>query len=289
LTGLYFERFGITLDREYFGTLTATLIPPSVAIATNIIEALLAVRQGVKSLSLGYAEQGNRAQDIAAVRTLDRMARGAITNLGYKDVQVTTVFHQYMAAFPETRERSQELIYNSAQTAALSGAARVIVKTAVESQRIPTLEDNIHAINLVMRGAAEADPATRDEARIGEESNIIEREVEAILESVLLCGKGSLAEGVVEGFRRGYIDIPFSPSVHNRGEVMTARDAEGAVRFVSTGQLQFGRELREFHRDKIQERRRAEGSLTEGQNYLLVEQDVLQIARGRYEGWPLGG
>ena len=37
-----------------------------------------------------------------------------LLNLGYKDVAVNTVFHQYMAAFPETQKRSRELIYNSA-------------------------------------------------------------------------------------------------------------------------------------------------------------------------------
>ena len=60
LTGLYHKEFGVVLDREFFGTLTATLIPPCIAIVTNILETLLAVRQGVKCVSLGYAEQGHR-------------------------------------------------------------------------------------------------------------------------------------------------------------------------------------------------------------------------------------
>ena len=287
LTGLYHERFGITLDREFFGTLTATLIPPSLAVAVNVLESILAVRQGVKCLSLGYAEQGNRVQDIAAIRTLRHTVETYLRNLGYKDVQVSTVFHQYMAAFPETHERAEELIYNSAVSAALSGATRVIIKTAVEAIRIPSLEDNVHAINLVRRGVADAGAAWADELLIAEERDVIGREVEAILGSVIMCGRGSFAEGIVEGFRRGYLDVPFSPSVHNRGEVSTARDTDGAVRFLSCGQLQFDRELRDFHRDKMEERRRAEGLYSEKQNYLLVEQDVLQIARGQYEQWPL--
>jgi methylaspartate mutase epsilon subunit len=287
LTGLYYERFGIRLDREFFGTLTATLIPPSLAIAVNVLEAILAIRQGVKCVSLGYAEQGNRAQDIAAIRTLRRIAETYIRNLGYKDVQVATVFHQYMAAFPETHERAAELIYNSAISSALSGATRVIIKTAVESIRIPSLEDNVHAINLVKQGIAAAGAEWANETLVAEECDIIGREVEAILGSIIVCGGGSFAEGIVKGFRLGYLDVPFSPSVHNRGEVMTARDTEGAVRFLSCGNLQFDRELRDFHRSKMEDRRRAEGLYSEKQNYLLVEQDVLQIARGQYEQWPL--
>jgi methylaspartate mutase epsilon subunit len=126
-----------------------------------------------------------------------------------------------------------------------------------------------------------------DEVRVTEECGIIRREVEEILESVLLSGRGSVAEGIVEGFRRGFLDVPFSPSIYNRGAVMTARDREGAVRFLAFGNLQFERELREFHREKMDERRRAEGLLSEKQNYLIVERDVLQIARGLYERWPL--
>jgi methylaspartate mutase epsilon subunit len=290
LTGWYHEQFGIVLDREFFGTLTATLIPPCLAIVVNVIQAVLAVKQGVKSVSLGYAEQGNRIQDVAAIRVLARVADRVLKNLGHKDVQISTVFHQYMAAFPGTQKRSRELIYNSAITAALSGATRVIVKTCVESLRIPTVADNADAINLVRIGVADAAACALDELKIAAECATIEREVDFILDSVVHCGRGSLATGVVQSFRQGLLDVPFSPSIHNRGEVVTARDAEGAVRFLCTGQLQFDRELKEFHRDKMQDRLRTNGQLlTEKQNYLLVESDVLQIAREQYDHWPLYG
>jgi methylaspartate mutase epsilon subunit len=288
LTGLYYERFGIRLDREFFGTLTATLIAPSLGIVVNILEAILAIRQGVRCISLGYAEQGHRIQDIAAMRMLRCLSEEIIGRLGYQDVQVNTVFQQYMAAFPESQPRAEELIYQSAITASRSGATRVIVKTPAEASGIPGLGDNLRGISLAMSGAAAA-PGPIDEGQVAEECAIIRREVEAIFESLLLCGRGSVSEGIVEGFRRGFLDIPFSPSIHNRGAVMTARDRDGAVRFLSFGNLQLGRELREFHQNKMDERRRAEGLLSEKQNYLLVERDVLQIPRGLYEHWPLFG
>jgi methylaspartate mutase epsilon subunit len=289
LTGLYYERFGIRLDREFFGTLTATLIPPSLAIVVNIVEAILAIRQGVRCVSLGYAEQGNRIQDIAAMRMLRRLTEEIIGRLGYQDVQVNTVFQQYMAAFPESQTRAEELIYQSAITASLSGATRMVVKTPVEASGIPGLEDNLRGLGLAMSGAAAAEHTPVEETRVAEECSLIRREVEAILESLLLCGRGSVSEGIVEGFRRGFLDIPFSPSIHNRGAVMTARDRDGAVRFLSFGNLQLGRDLQEYHRSKMDERRRVEGLFSEEQNYLLVEQDVLRIPRCRYENWPLFG
>jgi len=287
LTGTYYERFGIALDREFFGTLTATLIPPCLAIAINLIEGILAVKQGVKCLSLGYAEQGNRTQDIAAIRTLGEMGREIVDNLGYTDVQINTVFHQYMAAFPDDPTRASGLIFNSAVTAGLSGATRVIVKTPVEAYRIPSVEDNLDGISLVQRGVAMAAEETFDETRVQEEAALIRREVSAILDSVIHIGRGSIVAGVVNAFRKGFIDIPFAPSNYNLGEVMTARDVDGAVRFLSTGHMQFDRDLRDFHREKMNERRRAEGLLHDHQNYLLIERDVMQIARGQYESWPL--
>jgi methylaspartate mutase epsilon subunit len=289
LTGLYFKRFGIVLDREFFGTLTATLIPPCLAIATGILEAILAIQQGVKCVSLGYAEQGDRVQDIAGIRVTGEMAEKFIRNLGYKDVQINTVFHQYMAAFPETQKRAEELIYNSAMTAAFSRATRVIVKTPVEALRIPTVEDNLLGMSLTLKGVSDAarEPQPVEEARLAEECAMIRREVEAIVESVIMCGKGSVAAGVVKAVEKGYIDIPFSPSIYNRGEVMTARDTWGSVRFLSTGKLQFDKEIRQFHEEKMQTRRRAEGLWSSKGDYLLVEQDVMRIPRGKYDRWPL--
>jgi methylaspartate mutase epsilon subunit len=288
LTGLYHERYGIVLDREYFGTLTATLIPPSLAISVGILQTILAVQQGVRCVSLGYAEGGNRAQDVAAVRMMEVLAREVLENLGYAGVQVNTVFHQYMAAFPIEPARAEELIFNSAVTAGLSGATRVIIKTPVEAYRIPRVEDNVHAIDLVRRGVAAAADAVVDAAAVARESALIRREVMAIIDRVVFCGGGSVAQGIVKAFREGALDIPFAPSIHNRGEVATARDCEGAVRFLSVGRLPLDRETREFHRDRMAARRRSAGVLANAQQFLLVEHDVLQLPRGEYAGWPLG-
>lgn len=288
LTGLYHERYGLVLDREFFGTLTATLIPPSLAISVGILQTLLAVQQGVRCVSLGYAEGGNRAQDVAAIRMMDVLAREFLDNLGHGTVQVNTVFHQYMAAFPVDPPRAEELIFNSAVTAGLSGATRVIIKTPVEAYRIPRVEDNVHAIDLVRRGIAAAGEAAVDEAAVARECALIRQEVMALMDRVIFCGGGSVARGIVRAFAEGAMDIPFSPSIHNRGEVATARDCDGAVRFLSVGKLPFDRETREFHRDRMDARRRSAGVLSSAQQFMLVEHDVLQLPRGEYAGWPLG-
>src|SRR6185503_628943 len=163
-----------------------------------------AVRQGVKCISPGYAEQGHRSQDIAAIRMMCEMTSEILCNMGYKDVQLNTVFHQYMAAFPPCQNRADELIRNSAITAARSGATRMIGKTPVEAFRIPTLTDNITGIELIHSGLASAAECYVDEARVAEECAVIRREVEAIFESVIMAGHGDVAHGVVTGFRKGF-------------------------------------------------------------------------------------
>ena len=288
LTGLYYERFGIVLDREFFGVLTATLIPPCLAIATGILESLLAVQQGVRCVSIGYAEQGNRIQDVAAIRTINKVAPDIIQNAGFDGIQVNSIFHQYMAAFPPLPHLAEEMIKESAVTAALSGATRMLTKTPVEAYKIPTMRDNIEGLLLNFSGIKAAQGQTVDERRVAEESAIIEREVWAIINGVIQCGKGNVASGIVKAFQEGVLDIPFAPSVHNRGTVMTARDCDGAVRFLRLGNLPFDKDLISFHTDKMNDRRRQEGLLVEGKtDNVLVERDVLSIARGQYGGWPL--
>ncbi len=288
LTGLYHERFGVVLDREFFGVLTATLIPPCLAIATGILESLLAVQQGVRCVSIGYAEQGNRIQDVAAIRTINKIATNIIENAGFEGIQVNSIFHQYMAAFPPLPHLAEEMIRESAVTAVLSGATRMLTKTPVEAYKIPTMRDNVEGLLLNFAGIHAARGQTVDENRVAEESAIIEKEVWAIINGVIQCGKGNIASGIVRAFQEGILDIPFAPSVHNKGKVMTARDCDGAVRFLRTGNLPFDKNLMSFHRDKMNDRRRQEGLLIEGKtDNVLVERDVLSIARGQYGGWPL--
>ena len=289
LTGIYFERFGIPLDREYFGVLTATLIPPSIAIVTNLLEAVLSAQQGVKCVSLGYAEQGNRAQDIAAIRVMDSFSREVLAGLGHGDVAVHTVFNQYMAAFPQSEERAEELIFGSSVTAGLARATRVITKTPAESRMIPTVEDNVRGLVLTRSGieAARDREMTAGLPGVDEEVAILRREVLAIFGSLLDSGHGDPEEAVVRGFDLGLIDVPFAPSVHNRGEVQTARDVHGAVRFLRTGNLRLDAEVRDFHEHRMEERRQAEGFAGKDRDFLLIESDVLRVPRELYRTWPL--
>ena len=287
LTSLYHEQFGLVLDREFFGVLTGTLVPPCIAITTNILESILAARQGVKCISVGYAEQGNRWQDIAAIRIMKEKTVETLCNLGYANVRVNTIFHQYMAAFPTEHKRAEELVLQSAVTAAMSKATRLLVKTPVEAFRIPTVQDNSHAIQLVRQGLHIGYEQPLNEPQIEAECAILRQEVDQLLEGVVLAGSGSITKGIIRAFERGLLEVPFAPSIYNRGEVMTARDEKGAVRFLHAGKLPFSREIIEWHRFQLSRRRISEGQLSDENSYLLVEKDIMQLPRGEYRSWPL--
>lgn len=284
LAGRYHDRYGTVIDREFFGVLTACLVPPCLAIAVTVLEALLAAAQGVRSVSLGYAEQGNAAQDVAAITVLRAVARRYLDRHGHTDVAVHTVFHQYMGAFPAHPAKASALVVGSAGTARRSGATRVMVKTPAEALRIPTRQDNVEAIRMVRaeltRAGTEAgDPATAHEVEL------VEAEATAVLDAVLAAGRGDPAAGAVTGLERGLIDIPFSPSRWNRGEVVTVRDADGAVRFADPGRLPLPRWVKAHHRERVADRRRCDrGPVDE-----LVEADVLRVSRGMWDEWPLRG
>ena len=285
LTGLYKTEFGITLDREYFGTLTATLIPPCIAISTNILEALQSAALGVKCVTLGYAEQGNRHQDIAAIRMSREMANKYLNTFGYNDVKVHTAFYQYMAAFPQIVERAEELIYQSAISAKLAGATKILTKTVVEALKVPSMADNIESLNIVKRGAKNSDPSLIDETKVSFEASLLRREIESIVDSVLELGGGNISKGIVKGFSHGLLDIPFAPSVFNAGKVVCIRDIEGAVRIAKFGDINIPQEIKDTHISFVKERLRKEGNKVKLFN--IVEKDVLSVARSQYDCWPL--
>lgn len=282
LTGLYHERFGVTVDREFFGVLTAALVPACLAVAVDVLEALLAAEQGVKSVSLGYAEQGHRSQDIAAIRALRRVGRRYLDDFGHEDVAVHTVFHQYMAAFPDDADKARQLVRGSAATAGLSEATRLMLKTAVESTQIPSAADNADAVRLV-RATLNEYRGRPLPAAVAEEEELIVAEASAILDAVLRLDFPDLGDKVARAIELGLVDIPFSPNLWNADRSISVRDLTGAVRFGAVGSVPLPEPIRRFHADAVAKRLEHDRL----DLFAAVEQDVLRTARGDFDRWPL--
>ncbi len=281
----YYEERGIKINREPFGPLTGTLVPPAISNSVMIIEALLAAEQGVKNITVGYGMGGNLVQDVAAVHSLYDQTIEYLDRFGYKDMEVSTVFHQWMGGFPSDEAEAMALISYSSSVAALSKATKLITKSPHESVGIPTMEANglgVKASKFIVNMLKDQTISESDDLRM--EIDQIKREVNCLIETVLKVGEGDLAIGTVRAFEQGLMDIPFAPSKYNAGKVFPARDNEGRIRILEFGNLAMSEEIKEFHYKKIKQRADSEGREI---SFQLTVDDIYSVSKGKLIGRPL--
>lgn len=283
LIALYGEA-GVVINREPFGPLTGTLVPPCISNCVAVLESLLAATQGVKHITVGYGQCGNILQDVAAIKSLQKMTELYLAKYGMGDVVVTTVLHQWMGGFPQDESKSFGVISWGAATAALSGATKVIVKTPHEAMGIPTKEANAAGLKATKQVVSMLkDQSLLDLKAVADECAILEAEMECILNKVTELGKGDIAIGAVRAFEAGAIDVPFAPSKYNLGKALPARDDDGAVRFLDCGHLPFTDEIKAFHLAKLEERGKRERRAV---SFQMVIDDIYAIGKGYLVGRP---
>jgi len=282
LTGLY-EEMGVSINREPYGPLTGTLVPPCISHAAAIIEALLAAEQGVKNITVGYGQCGNLVQDIAAIRTLQELTDEYLVKYGYKDVVVTTVLHQWMGGFPADEAKAFGVISSGSLIAALSKATKVIVKSPHEAVGIPTMEANAEGLRCTKQVVNMMADQTFQDSRMVLEEEIIRQETRCIVDKCFELGMGDIAVGVCRGVEAGVLDVPFAPCRANAGLMLPCRDNDGAVRILNTGHLPFTQELKDFHAERIDQRAQAEKRKA---SFQMVIDDVYAIGKGRLVGRP---
>ena len=282
LTGLYEEQ-GISINREPFGPLTGTLVPPCISHAVAVIEALLAAEQGAKNITVGYGQCGNITQDVAAIKSLQELTDEYLAKFGYEGVEVTTVLHEWMGGFPEDEAQAFGVISLGAACAGLSNATKVIVKSPHEAVGIPTMEANSEGCRCTKQVINMLREQELCSAALDEEIAMIKKETKAILEKAYELGNGDWAMAAVRGVEAGVIDVPFAPCAANAGLMLPARDNDGAVRILDCGNLPFDQEIKDFHARKMAERAAFEGRDV---HFNMVVDDIYAIGRGRLVGRP---
>jgi methylaspartate mutase epsilon subunit len=283
LTGIYEDR-GISINREPFGPLTGTLVPPCISNAVAVIEALLAAEQGVRNITVGYGQLGNLIQDVAAMHALEKLTREFLDKAGHSSCEVTTVFHQWMGGFPQDESKAYAVIAWGSAAAALSKATKVIVKTPQEAVGIPSKEANAQGLKATKQMISMlADQKMVDDGALRAEMDVICEETMLILNKTLELGDGDIAVGAVRAFEAGVIDVPFAPSRFNAGKILPARDNEGAVRLLEIANLPFSDALRNFHREKIALRAAQEKRSV---SFQMVIDDIYAVSKGRLVGRP---
>jgi methylaspartate mutase epsilon subunit len=229
--GFHLETFG--------GCMLGQLCPPSLLVAVSILEALYFRQLRVRGISLSYAQQTSPVQDRSAVAALRRLASELLP-----DVDWHVVVYTYMGLFPQTPDGARDLLADSVRLCMATGAERLIVKTPVESWRIPTLSDNVASLEFAAATAESAvpmsdfpDDGTYDEARTL---------VEATLEL-----SDNLGDALVGAVRRGYLDVPFCLHPDNARRSAAAIGPDGTLRWTDVGRMPIRRPRNALARDEI--------------------------------------
>ncbi len=251
----YYEEHGAPMVVENYMTLTGTLVPPGIAIICLIIDALLAADQGVKAIVQQFGLCGCLEQDIAAIQALGELGREYLDKYGYSDVQHYPACAQYMGAFPLDEAKAFGLISLGSMTACLGGARMILTKSPQEAFGIPTKESNAAGVKATKQVITMLKGQRMKNAEgVILEKEMIKREVNSVFDKVLDIGEGDILEGSLEAFKRGIIDIPFSPSIYNAGKSLPIRDCAGAVRYYDPGHVPLPYDVIEYHKMKINER-----------------------------------
>ncbi len=284
LMGMY-EEHGIRINREPFGPLTGTLIPPFISHSIAIIEGLLALEQGVKSITVGYGQVGSLTQDVAAIQSLRELAHEYFQSYGYTDYELSTVFHQWMGGFPEDESKAFAIISWGAAVAGMSGATKVITKkparsTGVSRLPLPTfrgLKASRQMLNMVNEQKFPPCPAVELEIEL------IKSEVRAVLNKVFELGNGDIARGTVLAFEAGVLDVPFAPAACNAGKILPVRDNTGAIRVLEAGAVPLPKDILDLHHDYVAERARFEGRQP---TFQMVVDDINAVSHSKLIGRP---
>lgn len=281
----WYEENGISVNREPFGPLTGTLLPPFIGHTIAILEGLLALEQGVKSITLGYGQGGNVLQDLAALASLRDLADEYFQKAGFTGYDLTIVFHQWMGGFPEDEAKAFAVISLGSFVAAAAEVEKIIVKSPHEAAGIPTKEANaagLKATRQILAMLADQKICASNDI-IQREKNLIREEVGGLMTAVENASGGDPIQGIVRAFAGGLLDVPFAPSIYNRGRVLPARDNEGFIRVFAKGNLPLNDEIMAFHKERLAERARAEGRTV---SFQMVTDDIYAISKSHLIGRP---
>ncbi len=259
LAALYQEK-GVELHRRQPGFLTGTNIPPSIAILTGIIDALLAAGQGVRNYGLELGQTLHLVQDAAAIRMCRVLAEDYLARQGFRDMFMPVTSLHWMGAWPQDVAQSQALVAYGGTLAAIGGAVSVTTKSTHEAFGLPTPQANAEGLRTTRMAVYLARHIRLDEMpEFKRECDIIAAEVRPVMDKILEMGDGDVALGTVRACEAGIMDIPWSPNNHVKSRVMPARDADGYLRMYDCGDMPIPADVMSFHEERLRERAAKEG------------------------------
>lgn len=286
LMGYYADR-GIIIPTDDHGWQPGFVFPYDISIACTILDSLMMVVQGVKSIIPHIECQGNIWQDIATIRVGRRLVREYLDKFGHKDVTVPGVLTGQLPLYPVPQAMAESFAYSNytVMVQALARAELTFVRTLDEGLGVPSEEAHRlsnRSANWVINTVSEQN-IKLETKEIAFEEESTEKAVRAIVDSVLEIGDGDVAIGSVRAVEAGIIDSPFSPNIRVKDEVLGIRDSNGACRYLHFGNLPIPKEVKEFHQEKVAEREKIEGRKMD---YKVAVEDFWAPSQGHLIGKP---
>ncbi|WP_189704687.1 methylaspartate mutase [Streptomyces anandii] len=240
---MHLESFG--------GCMLGQLCPPSLLVALSVLEALFFREHGLSDISLSYAQQTHPGQDLEAIAALRRLAGERLAGADWH-----VVLYTFMGVFPRTLVGSFRILEESVRLAVRSGSERLIVKTPAEAHRIPTIAENVDALEFADaiardeagRAARVSTPAagsgsgaahgsgaeSGDEVR-ATDSGIYE-EARMLVDSTLELAP-TVGEALIRAFSRGHLDVPYCLHQDNANRSRAYVDPGGMLRWAEPGRM----------------------------------------------------
>ena len=223
---------GIEPHLETFGgCMMGQLCPPSQLVAISLLEAMFFAQHGIRSLSLSYAQQTDMRQDQEAVAALRRLCAELLPTRNWH-----IVIYAYMGVYPEPSRGAYGLLARAAELAVTSGAERLIVKTAAEARRIPTVYETFLALEYAAPSArVAARQETPDADGIPDDPQTPLEE--SVLVEAVLGIDADPGRALLPPFLRRYLDVPYCVHPDNAGRTRSRIDSDGRLRWTDIGNL----------------------------------------------------
>ncbi len=204
----------------FAGCMMGQMCDPSILIALNILEGLFLKECGIESLSFSYAQGTSPVQDVAAVTALQHLAKQFFPDTPYHFVS-----YVFMGYFPKTLGGFYRITQDALSVIRSTGVQRVILKTPVESRRIPSIKENIAALEFASYCLKTPQDKPEPDFDLEEYERIFETALSLILQTLAL--EEDLSEAILAAFQTGVLSVPYCLHPDNRrvnGTILTSQN-----------------------------------------------------------------
>lgn len=227
---LFLSQYPLAHMESFGGCMLGQLCHPSLLIAVAVLEGMFFEQCGIRDISLSYAQGTHTMQDLAALRVLGECAQQYLDGC-----RVHRVLYTYMGMYPVTPAGARALLKESVRLAKLGGVERLVVKTEVESIRIPTFDENINALITAHR-TSESKEMLGGVVFDEDEYDRIKLQAHSIIRAVLSLDR-CVGKALEMALHSGMIDIPYCLHPQNKNNARCGIDARGYLQWISPGNI----------------------------------------------------